>query len=71
MSSVVMWAYTLISRLPRRSPSHHLQGAGRHPGRGRIAIGGSIVVLYSALGGMWSITLTDIAQFVIKTSVSC
>jgi SSS family solute:Na+ symporter len=32
-----------------------------------IAIGGIIVVIYSAVGGMWSITLADMAQFVIKT----
>ncbi len=32
-----------------------------------IAIGGIIVVIYSAIGGMWSITLADMAQFIIKT----
>ncbi len=32
-----------------------------------VLLGGGIVVLYSVLGGMWSITLTDFAQFVIKT----
>ncbi|MBJ2122230.1 sodium:solute symporter [Arthrobacter sp. MSA 4-2] len=32
-----------------------------------IAIGGIIVVIYSAVGGMWSITLADMAQFIIKT----
>ena len=32
-----------------------------------VLFGGGIVVLYSVLGGMWSITLTDFAQFVIKT----
>jgi len=32
-----------------------------------MAIGGSVVVVYSTLGGMWSITLTDIVQFAIKT----
>ena len=26
-----------------------------------------MVVIYSTLGGMWSITLTDFVQFVIKT----
>jgi SSS family solute:Na+ symporter len=34
---------------------------------GGVVIGGVIVVLYSALGGMWSITMTDIVQFVVKT----
>ena len=32
-----------------------------------ILIGGGIVVLYSTLGGMWSLTLTDIVQFLIMT----
>lgn len=32
-----------------------------------VIIGGIIVVTYSAMGGMWSITLTDVVQFVIKT----
>ena len=32
-----------------------------------VLLGGGVVVLYSVLGGMWSITLTDFAQFIIKT----
>ncbi len=32
-----------------------------------IAVGGAIVLIYSAIGGMWSITLADMAQFIIKT----
>ena len=32
-----------------------------------IILGGAIVVIYSTLGGMWSITLTDMVQFVVKT----
>ncbi|WP_104116931.1 sodium:solute symporter [Arthrobacter sp. B1805] len=32
-----------------------------------IAVGGVIVLIYSTIGGMWSITLADMAQFVIKT----
>lgn len=32
-----------------------------------IAIGGVIVVIYSTIGGMWSITLADQVQFIIKT----
>jgi SSS family solute:Na+ symporter len=32
-----------------------------------IILAGGIVVLYSVVGGMWSITLTDILQFVIMT----
>jgi len=32
-----------------------------------VIIGGAIVMLYSSIGGMWSITLTDMVQFVLKT----
>lgn len=32
-----------------------------------ILLGGGVVILYSVLGGMWSITLTDFVQFLIKT----
>ena len=32
-----------------------------------VLIGGGVVVVYSVLGGMWSITLTDFVQFIIKT----
>ncbi|KAA5831376.1 sodium:solute symporter [Saccharopolyspora hirsuta] len=68
IAGVVMWGYTLMltvtSTLSFATVFHVLFGVSSAIG---IAIGGSIVVLYSVLGGMWSITLTDIAQFVIKT----
>lgn len=32
-----------------------------------VIIGGGIVITYSMLGGMWSITLTDFVQFLIQT----
>ena len=32
-----------------------------------MLLAGSVVVFYTFLGGMWSVTLTDIVQFVIKT----
>lgn len=32
-----------------------------------VLLGGGVVVLYSTIGGMWSLTLTDIVQFLIKT----
>ncbi|GAB3676276.1 sodium:solute symporter [Salinisphaera aquimarina] len=37
------------------------------PAWGGVLIGGLIVVIYSTLGGMWSLTLTDIIQFIIMT----
>ena len=68
IAGVVMWGYTLMltvtSTLSFATIFHVLFGL---PSALGIVIGGAIVVLYSVLGGMWSITLTDIAQFVIKT----
>lgn len=32
-----------------------------------VMIGAVIVILYSSIGGMWSITLTDMVQFLLKT----
>ncbi|MDH0748241.1 sodium:solute symporter [Pseudomonas sp. GD03842] len=32
-----------------------------------VVLGGGVVVVYSTIGGMWSLTLTDIVQFIIKT----
>lgn len=32
-----------------------------------IIVGGGIVFLYTILGGMWSVTMTDIVQFVVMT----
>jgi len=33
----------------------------------RVMVGGGVWVVYSTIGGMWSLTLTDIVQFVLKT----
>ena len=32
-----------------------------------MLVGGGIVILYTFVGGMWSVTMTDIVQFVVKT----
>jgi solute:Na+ symporter, SSS family len=68
ISGVVMWVYTLMltvtSTLAFATIFNVLFDL---PDAAGIGLGGAIVVLYSVLGGMWSITLTDIAQFVIKT----
>ncbi|MEG2024792.1 MAG: sodium:solute symporter [Gordonibacter sp.] len=32
-----------------------------------MVLGGGIVILYTFVGGMWSVTMTDIVQFAIKT----
>ncbi|GLY42231.1 solute:Na+ symporter, SSS family protein [Amycolatopsis sp. NBRC 101858] len=68
VSGVVMWGYTLMLTVTSTLAFATIfKVLFDLPNWAGIAIGGSIVVLYSVLGGMWSITLTDIAQFVIKT----
>lgn len=32
-----------------------------------MVVGGGVVILYTFVGGMWSVTMTDIVQFVVKT----
>ncbi|MEC3980272.1 sodium:solute symporter [Amycolatopsis sp. H20-H5] len=68
ISGVVMWVYTLMLTVTSTLAFATIfKVLFALPNWAGIAVGGSIVVLYSVLGGMWSITLTDIAQFVIKT----
>ena len=68
VSGIVMWAYTLMlavtSTIAYGTVFGVLFDIGKIPA---IIIGGAVVVLYSVLGGMWSITITDFVQFVIKT----
>ncbi|WP_369213739.1 sodium:solute symporter [Streptomyces flavofungini] len=68
ISGIVMWAYTLMlavtSTIAYATIFDVLFDLNRTVA---IVIGGSIVVAYSTLGGMWSITLTDMVQFVVKT----
>ncbi|MEU9336820.1 sodium:solute symporter [Streptomyces sp. NPDC048290] len=68
ISGVVMWAYTLMlavtSTIAYATIFNVLFDVNRTLA---IVLGGSIVVAYSTLGGMWSITLTDMVQFVVKT----
>ncbi|MER7987346.1 sodium:solute symporter [Streptomyces noursei] len=68
ISGVVMWAYTLMlavtSTIAYATIFDVLFGLDRTLA---IVLGGAIVVAYSTLGGMWSITLTDMVQFVVKT----
>ncbi|MFH9414871.1 sodium:solute symporter [Streptomyces rochei] len=68
ISGLVMWAYTLMlavtSTIAYATIFDVLFDVNRTLA---IVLGGSIVVAYSTLGGMWSITLTDMVQFVVKT----
>lgn len=68
VSGVVMLGYTLFiavtSTIAYGAIFSVLFDIGKVPA---ILIGSSVVVLYSVLGGMWSITLTDMVQFIVKT----
>ncbi|MFF3764835.1 sodium:solute symporter [Streptomyces sp. NPDC001922] len=68
VSGIVMWAYTLMlavtSTIAYATIFDVIFGLDRWVA---IVLGGTIVVCYSTLGGMWSITLTDMVQFVVKT----
>lgn len=67
-SGAVMWLYTLMITVTSMLAFGTIFTVLFDlPGLIGILIGGGIVVVYSVLGGMWSITLTDIAQFVITT----
>ncbi|MFD5898128.1 MULTISPECIES: sodium:solute symporter [unclassified Streptomyces] len=68
ISGLVMWGYTLMlavtSTIAYATIFDVLFDMHRTVA---IILGGAIVVAYSTLGGMWSITLTDMVQFVVKT----
>jgi SSS family solute:Na+ symporter len=67
-SGIVMVAYTLMlsvtSTIAYATVFNVLFNTNRTLS---VVIGGAIVMLYSSIGGMWSITLTDMVQFVLKT----
>ncbi|MDH4562519.1 sodium:solute symporter [Pseudomonas sp. BN411] len=67
-SAVIMFAYALmigvVSTLAIGTVMEVLFGL---PFWVSVLLGGGVVVVYSTIGGMWSLTLTDIVQFIIKT----
>ncbi|WP_353829279.1 sodium:solute symporter [Agromyces sp. SYSU T0242] len=67
-SGLVMVAYTLMlsvtSTIAYATIFNVLFGTDRLVS---VLIGGAVVVAYSTIGGMWSITLTDMVQFVLQT----
>ena len=68
VSGLVMWGYTFMLTVPSTLAfSTVFSGLFDMPRAFAIILGGAIVVTYSTLGGMWSVTLTDMAQFLIKT----
>lgn len=68
LSGVVMWGYTLMLSVTSTIAYATIFGAlldiGKVPA---IVLGGGVVIIYSTLGGMWAITLTDFVQFLVKT----
>ncbi|MBH3429562.1 sodium:solute symporter [Pseudomonas alkylphenolica] len=67
-SAVIMLAYALmIAVTSTLAMGTVLQVLFEIPFWAAILLGGGVVVVYSTVGGMWSLTLTDIVQFVIKT----
>ncbi|MER5306305.1 sodium:solute symporter [Streptomyces sp. NPDC002773] len=68
ISGVVMWAYTLMLAVTSTiAYATIFDVLFDLPRSVAIILGGTIVVAYSTLGGMWSITITDMVQFVVKT----
>jgi len=66
--AVIMIAYALMVAVASIvACGTTLHGLFELPFWGGVLLGGGIVVLYSVIGGMWSITLTDIVQFFIMT----
>ena len=66
--AVIMIAYALMVAVASIvACGTILHGLFDLPFWGGVLMGGGIVVLYSVIGGMWSITLTDIVQFFIMT----
>jgi solute:Na+ symporter, SSS family len=68
VSAAIMSAYALMiavtSTIASGTVFNSLLGVST---TGAILIAGGVVVLYCVTGGMWSLTLTDIVQFVIMT----
>ncbi|MFD5765774.1 sodium:solute symporter [Streptomyces sp. NPDC127049] len=68
ISGLVMWAYTLMLAVTSTiAYATIFDVLFDLPRTLAIVLGGAIVVAYSTLGGMWSITITDMVQFVVKT----
>ena len=67
-SSVLTFVYTmLLSVVQVISIGTILKGILGWDAQLSMLVGGGIVIFYTFIGGMWSVTLTDIIQFVIKT----
>lgn len=67
-SALIMIAYTvMVGVVSMLAAATVLQVLLELPFWAALMLGAGCVIVYSVVGGMWSITLTDIAQFGIKT----
>ncbi|RNL38801.1 sodium:solute symporter [Paraeggerthella hongkongensis] len=67
-SSVLTLIYTLtLSVVQVISIGTIINGTIGLDPRLSMVLGGGIVILYTFVGGMWSVTMTDIVQFAVKT----
>ncbi|MGQ7242198.1 sodium:solute symporter [Salinicola sp. V024] len=68
ISSIIMFAYDLMLAVTSTiGIGTVLSVIFGMPAWQAVVIGGVVVVIYSTIGGMWSLTLTDIVQFLIMT----
>ncbi len=68
ISSLIMFAYDLMLAVTSTiGIGTVLSVIFGMPAWQAVVIGGVVVVIYSTIGGMWSLTLTDIVQFLIMT----
>ena len=68
VSSIVMLAYTVMLAVTSTSAYASIFSVLFPMGRtSAILLGSLVVIAYSCLGGMWSITLTDMMQFLFMT----
>ena len=68
VSSIVMLAYTMMLAVTSTSAYASIFTVLFPMGRtSAILLGSLVVIAYSCLGGMWSITLTDMMQFLFMT----
>lgn len=66
--ALVMLAYDVMIAVTSTIAIGTLAETALHvPAPLAIVLGGVLVLAYSAMGGMWSLTLTDIVQFIIMT----
>jgi SSS family solute:Na+ symporter len=68
VSGVIMFAYALmIGVVSTLGISTIMQVFLHIPFWSAVVLSGGLIVVYSTVGGMWALTLTDVVQFVIKT----